>query len=119
MAMGRVPYEELTDKKNERILGTFTHRGWARISMAQARALYIEVVGGAEDLDDLVDRIHAFDTENGRLVPFEQVLHFALQSSGSIGGRHREDLRDAVQGMRPGKAGLVLQTATEAPGVDG
>lgn len=70
----RSAWEELTDPANERILGTLTNRAWRKMARVMARAQY-------------------YDTP----VPVD-VLHTALQMSGSIGGDHRKDLVEAVRG---------------------
>jgi hypothetical protein len=41
--------------------------------------------------------------------PLEALMNLGMRTSGSIGGKHREDLREAVKGMQSPKMGLVAQ----------
>lgn len=76
MKTPKSPYQEVTDAENEKILGTLTGKAWSKMSRALGRAKYYgSTIGG-------------------------DILHDALQMSGSIGGKHRQSLVDAIQGAK-------------------
>ena len=88
----RSPHEELTDARNERILGTLTPRSWHMLSVLATRAKFYDM-----DIDPA-------ELEHPMLTLVEE----ARQSSGSIRGEHRKDLVDAIKGAQPQNVGLSL-----------
>jgi hypothetical protein len=90
-------HEELTDPKNERILGTLTPRSWAKLAVLDARSKFYNAELEPEEI------VH----------PMEGLIRTAIQSSGSIRGEHRKDLVDAIKGASPQTVGLSVG---QAPG---
>lgn len=122
------PHNELTSsRKNEAILGTFQHDFWVGSE--------VELIAGKWwRLGNIAVRRRSDSPLQGRRSqlwhpdhpwhedewspdlrelmslpnPEEMLLHAARQSSGSIHGEHRKDLRDAVIGAPKGSAGLSV-----------
>ncbi len=84
MQAPKSPHQEITSEDNERILGTLTARAWARWQVTAARKEFFEDHAG------------------------ENVLRRALQSSGAIGGEHRRDLVEAIQGAKPAPMAITV-----------
>jgi hypothetical protein len=90
----RAAHEELTDKKNARILGTLTSRAWRKLAVLEARAKYLDLSVPPEKLEH----------------PLKGLIQSAIESSGSIGGEHRKDLVEAIKNSPPPpSAGISIQ----------
>lgn len=96
------PHEELTDPANELFLGTLTQRAWHLLNGKSVRARwYADYTGEriAKEADSISDVL----------------FHQALQTSGSVGGAHRQDLTRAIIGAQPQALGLAVPTTASAP----
>lgn len=95
------PHEELTDPENENILATLTPRAWRLLNHKAVKAKFYSDYEGtliAKEVDSLSDIL----------------FHQVLRTSGSIGGEHRKDLKDAIMGARPQTLGLGVSVAQQA-----
>lgn len=94
------PHEELTDPENEKVLGTLTAEAWRGLSVEAITAKWYSL-----DLD--VERLVQENVN-----PLELLIHEARQSSGSIRGEHRKDLKEAIIGAPVSTTSLSLPPAT-------
>jgi len=95
MERPRTPYGELTTRDNLDILGTLNPSLWAAWQRAEARADFFELEWAQEWL-----RTGAFRT-------------------GAIGGEHRRDLKESVQGQKPMPLALGLSPVQQPNGHSG
>lgn len=107
----RGAHEELTSKENERILGTLTNAFWRKVNVLRQRAEMFELV--KEVPPEYSGRWFPgvqwpWDASKFTMNVTKEIVHEAIQTSGAIGGKHREDLKDAVQGVKLANVGLAL-----------
>lgn len=112
------PYKELTDPRNERITATLTPRSWAKLTVLATRSRFFGMDLQADDWlsPDDTGKVPNAEAEASFLQGMMEhmrtqdiLIHEARQSSGSIGGKHRSDLVDALQGPGEPKQGLSVQ----------
>lgn len=111
------PHVELTDPENERFLGTLTHRAWHLLNARHQRSKFFKPE--FYDLDQITCDNHkeGCPSKCPKLVSSLRDLlslspglfHDAIQTSGSIRGEHRRDLKDAIIGAPHVAAGYAVQ----------
>lgn len=79
-------HQELTDEENEKILGTLTHETWVGLSVEIVASEWYRLDTDLSYLDEI------------DVSPATRLIHEARLSSGSIGGEHRKDLKEAIIG---------------------
>ncbi|HWH08720.1 MAG TPA: hypothetical protein VNX21_05930 [Candidatus Thermoplasmatota archaeon] len=99
-------YEELTDKENADILATRTPRFWRTGSVYQNRSRVLSL-----DFDPTSMRRRL--EEWGKSAPGDLLLKDAVRASGSIGGRQREDLKEAIIGAPSERPSLSVNVGGE------
>lgn len=99
------PHQELTDPENEKVLGTLTHRAWWKLNAKRVKARFYSLDNYDLELLDVIDVETQKPVINN---PSEDLYHEAIQTSGSIQGKHREDLTKAIVGAQPQVAGVAL-----------
>jgi len=85
-------YKELTDPRNRNVLSTINPKTWACFQRSYARAIELEIPEKVE------------------------MLERSLLQTAGFEGRGREDLRDALMGIKPPTTGLAGGGATLVPG---
>lgn len=121
------PHEELTDPENERVLASLTPDTWRGLSAELVAALWFRLAPSESVGVKRASRVwhparpwteeevtglgHLLETES----LLELLIHEARQSSGSIRGEHRRDLKEAIIGApKVGAIGLSAQSSEPA-----
>ncbi|MHB8586440.1 MAG: hypothetical protein ACYDDF_11485 [Thermoplasmatota archaeon] len=91
-------HQELIEPENEKVLGTLTHRAWHLLNTRHMRALFFQPQTYFLDITDPQDPRYVPEEHLRDLLSLSpRLFHDTLQSSGSIGGQHRADLRDTLK----------------------
>lgn len=93
--MGRKGSTDLIDPDNTDVLGTLTSEAWRGLAVE-------EIAADWYDLDDSPERLA------GRTAPLRNLISKARRTSGSVKGKHREDLRDAIIGSPAQSVGFSV-----------
>jgi len=102
-------HEELTDKANAEILATRTNEFWKAAVRYKMRAKVLSI-----DFDTMEQRL----LEWAKGSPGGLFIDYAIQTSGSIGGEHRRDLKETVIGA-PTERGSVNLNIGQPPQAKG
>lgn len=110
-------HEELTDPENEKVLGTLTPEAWRGLSVEAVAAKWyanqVAVARASQEWHPLnpwrVEEVSGLPARpEQRENPLASLIHEARQSSGSIRGEHRKDLKDAIIGAPQQTVGLSV-----------
>lgn len=104
MKAPKLPYEELTSADNKHILGSLTSRSWHLMNVVAVRAVVLPEILATRHLTDEALRAKL----EGFTHPLQYLVDEAVKSSGSIGGEHRRDLKESLQGQKPAPMSLVM-----------
>jgi len=102
--------DEMVDKENSKILGSLTHEAWKGLAVEGVAAKWYSLETDQELEARLLEAEH----------PLQHLIDDARQSSGSVGGEHRKDLRDVLIGSPQQATNLSVpivnaQTANPTP----
>jgi hypothetical protein len=117
----KASYQELTSRENDEINADLTRRSWGLFSVVDLRAQRAEIL-------ELLPATYSepYDPENPPVVDaallakienhLRALITIARRTSGSIDGKHRADITEAVKNQAPVIAGVATgpQSADQA-----